>query len=102
LGVSSAKKEIVSARNSPRRAQDKFVQFLALFYRQIRGWGDAFSSTNQHLIFSQMDTEVSKIIDGFWFWFQDAVRKVSADEKRRMAGIALLADTLVPNSPKTT
>lgn len=100
--VSSAKREITSARKSPRRAQDKFVQFLTLFDRQVRGWGDAFSSTNQRVVFSQMDAEISKIIDSFWFWFQNAVRNVSANEKRRMTGIALLADTLVSNSPKPT
>jgi len=96
--VSVAKRAILSESSSLRRAQDRFVQFLALFDRQIRGWGDSFAATNQRVLFSQMDIEISKIIDGFWFWFQNTIRHASGIQKRRMMGISLLFDTPVLNS----
>lgn len=91
--IRTAKKEIQKAGMEPRRAEPMYLQTLVLLDKKIRGWGDAFSSTTNRVLFSQMDDELDKIIDDFTGWFGWHFDKSERRARRRKMGIALLGDT---------
>ncbi len=78
---------------TPRRAEDAFVQTISRLDRKIRGWGDAFQDTSQRVVFRQMDERLTALFDREAASFLSSLRGVPADQRRRMWGVALLADT---------
>lgn len=93
ITIRDAKKAIIESRGAFRRAEPRFVQSLALIDRKVRGWGDAFSSTNDGLVFSRLDKEIDRLVVTYRRWFQSTAKGWRPDEARRAYGIALLSDT---------
>jgi hypothetical protein len=91
--IRHAKRDIQSAGAQPRRAQPMFIQTLALLDKKARGWGDAFRSTTQRLIFAQMDDQLDKLINDFIAWFGRHSKALNRKTRLRKMGIALLSDT---------
>ncbi|MGH6823492.1 MAG: reverse transcriptase domain-containing protein [Methylocella sp.] len=91
--IRNARKAISSVKDEPRRAEPRFIQSLSLLDRKIRGWGDAFSATTMGLIFTQLDSEIDKIVEAYLHWFGRVRRGRSLKHQRRLLGIALLTDT---------
>jgi hypothetical protein len=71
-----------------------FIQTLALLDKKIRGWGDAFGSTTQRVIFVQMDDQLDRIIADFIQWFGRHTKGLDRKVRLRKMGVALLIDTL--------
>lgn len=92
--IRDAKKNIVESRGEVRRAEPRFLQSLALIDKKVRGWGDAFASTNDRLVFSRLDKEIDRIVVGYRQWFQRTVKDWGPEESRRAYGVALLKDTV--------
>jgi hypothetical protein len=88
-----ARRTIATVKDEPRRAEPRFVQSLALVDQQIRGWGDAFTSTTMRVVFSQLDAKIADMLDSFLAWFERLRRGRSVTHQRRLMGIALLIDT---------
>ncbi len=91
--IKKSKDEINSAGDNPRRAEPRFVQSLALLDRKIRGWGDAFSATSKPIVLAQLDKKIDEILAEYLRWYTRARQDKSVTHKRRILGIALLADT---------
>ena len=93
LSTGSVTVETYASAGEARRAGEAFAQTICRVDRKIRGWGDAFSFSNDRLSFDQMD----RVIDGLLLEFKGrankAIRKASLDGKRRALGVALLKDT---------
>lgn len=94
--VSDAKRGIATSRDTGRRAERRYIQFLDLLDRKIRGWGHAYSKVNDRLIFAQLDTQIDKVLKDFASWFNRHKRTLDARQYRRALGIALLSDTPLP------
>ena len=93
LSTGSLTVETYASAGEARWAGEAFAQTICRVDRKIRGWGDAFSFSNDRLSFDQMD----RIIDGLLLEFKgranQAIKKASQDGKRRALGVALLKDT---------
>jgi RNA-directed DNA polymerase len=76
-----------------RRAGEAFAQILCRVDRMIRGWGDAFSFSDNRLPFDQMDREIDRLLLEFKGRANRAIKNASQDGKRRALGVALLKDT---------
>ena len=67
--------ETYASAGEARRAGEAFAQTICRVDRKIRGWGDAFSFSNDRLSFDQMD----RVIDGLLLEFKgranQAIRK---------------------------
>jgi len=81
-----------------RRAGEAVAQVLCRVDRMIRGWGDAFSFSDNRLPFDQIDREIDRLLLEFKGRANQAIKKASQDGKRRALGVALLKDT--PRIPK--
>ena len=88
-----------ASSDKKRRAEEAFVQVLARVDRKIRGWGDAFSFTNDRLTFHQLDSKISQLLTEFFEGHVSRFMKstVLDDRIRRALGIALLKDTPCPH-----
>jgi len=91
--VADAKREIAAAGNEPRRAEPRYIQSLALLDRKIRGWGDAFSSATLRVVLAQLDDQIEVMVGQYMSWFGRFVRGRGKQHRRRLTGIALLADS---------
>lgn len=91
--IRKAKKDIQKAGAEPRRAQPMFIQTLALLDKKTRGWGDAFRSTTQRVIFAQLDERLESLVDEFIRWFGRQSKTSERKARMRKMGIALLSDT---------
>ena len=91
--IRDAKRDIQSATSKQRRAEPRFIQTLVLIDQKVRGWGDAFRSTTQRVVFAQMDDAIFLLTKKFLVWFQQHTREESAKNRMRKMGIALLSDT---------
>ncbi len=90
--------ETHASSGEARRAGEAFAQVLCRVDRKIRGWGDAFSFSDNRLPFDQMDKEIDRLLLEFKGRANQAIKKASQDGKRRALGVALLKDT--PRAPK--
>jgi len=95
--VRDSRREIQDHGGDPRRTERRFVQSLDRVDRKVRGWGDSFKETTQRVEFVQLDRRLSDRIDQFVGWFLRIQETHLAASKRRMWGIALLADTPRPD-----
>jgi RNA-directed DNA polymerase len=93
--IRASKITIGSVGNDPRRSQSSFAQSLVAIDNKVRGWGDAFRSTNQRVVFSQLDQRLDGMIDEYVAWFRRYQSDRDRTVRRRMWGIALLSDTPV-------
>jgi RNA-directed DNA polymerase len=91
--IRSVKADINANCSAVRRAEPRFIQALALVDRKIRGWGDAFSCSNQRLGFHQLDDQIQRRLDGLLTWWVRRAATMSSSERSRGFGITLLADT---------
>lgn len=94
--IVQAKKEIVSFKIDDarhRRTEQTYLQALNLIDRKIRGWGDAYQFVSNRVTFSQMDCVIDQLLNDFRLWFARQSETVPPRVRRRMSGIALLADT---------
>ncbi len=91
--IREARKDIQKAGAEPRRAQPMFIQTLALLDKKTRGWGDAFQSTTQRVVFAQMDEKLEKLITDFIGWFGHRSKALDRKARMRKMGVALLSDT---------
>ena len=91
--IREAKKDIQNTSSQQRRAEPRFFQTMVLIDKKIRGWGDAFRSTTQRVVFAQMDLKIHILINKFTAWFQHYAKLESPNGRMRMMGIALLIDT---------
>lgn len=76
-----------------RRTEDAYVQTLAAIDRQVRGWGDAYAFATNRLPFSQIDAQIDRRLQRFDKWFRRNYNRFEPRHRRRLQGIALLADT---------
>ncbi len=90
--------EAHASSGEARRAGEAFAQVLCRVDRMVRGWGDAFSFSDNRLPFGQMDREIDRQLLEFKGRANQAIKKASQDGKRRALGVALLKDT--PRIPK--
>lgn len=94
--IAEAKKEIRMFKGDHakrRRTEQAYFQTLNLMDRKIRGWGDAYQFASNRVVFSQMDQVIDKMLMGFRLWFARQTEGVDMPTRRRLSGIALLADT---------
>lgn len=94
--IATAKSEIVCYRQAGarRRTESAFAQTLVHIDRKIRGWGDAYRFVSNRVAFAQIDVQIDRMLNGFQYWFHHHERGATDDRaRRRMRGIALLADT---------
>jgi RNA-directed DNA polymerase len=91
--IVDGRKAVSESENSLRRAQPRYTQTLSLLDRKIRGWGDAFGATTDRLVFAQLDEKVDIKLRAFRQWFAKRIAQLDDRQKRRLVGIALLADT---------
>lgn len=93
--IAKGKAQIRNLRANPsrRRTEFAYAQTLVQIDRTVRGWGDAYRFVSNRLPFSQMDIELDRLLDDFQHWFRRNVGQAETRTKRRMQGIALLADT---------
>ena len=78
-----------------RRAEDALAQVLSRVDRKIRGWGDAFSFSDNRLPFHQIDDKVDQMLLEFNRQTSGMIRDARSDRQRRALGVALLKDTPV-------
>ncbi|MGE3907099.1 MAG: reverse transcriptase domain-containing protein [Reyranellaceae bacterium] len=102
LTISVAKKDILYLLKEAiqRRAENGYIQTLALIDRKIRGWGDSYAFCNDRSLFGQLDADLGKMVEQFGAWFHYHSRYAREREKSRATGIALLIDT--PQKPLLT
>lgn len=91
--IQTAKHELKAVGAEPRRAEPRFIQSMNLLDRKIRGWGDAFEATTMRIVFAQLDAKIDDMLAAYRRWFAQISLGRSVTEKRRLIGIALLADT---------
>jgi RNA-directed DNA polymerase len=91
---------ITSIGEEPRRAEPRFVQFLDLMDRKIRGWGDAFRATTKRVVLAQLDAEIDRLLAQSMTWFGRVRKNQSTVRQRRLMGVGLLNDTPVLNKPE--
>jgi hypothetical protein len=95
--LADAKREIRLFKDdgARRRAEQAYIQTLQSIDRKLRGWGDAYQFVTNRVTFSQMDRAVDELLYDFQCWFERLTRDADLRPRRRMMGIALLADTPV-------
>ena len=98
LRIGSQTVEKYTSSGEGRRAEEAFAQTICRVDRKIRGWGDAFSFSNNRLPFDQMDKTIDCLLLEFKGRANQAIKQASQDGKRRALGVALLKDT--PRLPK--
>ncbi|HEY2838785.1 MAG TPA: reverse transcriptase domain-containing protein [Pirellulales bacterium] len=81
------------SNSTRRRMQEAYAQTLVQIDRKVRGWGDAYRFVSNRVVFSQLDTKISRAIDRFEGWYRRRLIEAGPPERRRMQGVALLADT---------
>ena len=91
--IKEAKKDIQNTTSKQRRAEPRFFQTMVLIDQKTRGWGDAFRSTTQRVVFGQMDQKIHRLINDFAAWFQHYSTRENPNAQMRMMGMALLIDT---------
>mgnify|MGYP001000199134 CR=1 FL=1 len=94
--VAAAKQEIRAFKTGAkrhRRAEQTYLQTLALLDRKIRGWGDAYQFVTNRVTFAQMDAAIDEMLTDFRCWFARQLGETEPRVQRRMLGVALLADT---------
>ena len=83
-----------ASSDNERRAEEAYAQVLVRVDRLIRGWGDAFSFTNNRLPFHQIDSEINRMLREFKGRATHCINSaVIEDRRRRALGVALLKDT---------
>ena len=78
---------------APRRSESTYCQTLAQIDRKLRGWGDVYRFVTNRVPFSQLDAEIDAQLTQFHGWFQRHYGRESSRARRRLLGVALLADT---------
>jgi RNA-directed DNA polymerase len=93
--IQDAKNKIRQARqqNSLRRSENAYIQTLSNIDKKIRGWGDAYRFVSNRVSFTQMDRAIDELLGDFHQWFARECSRADQKSKRRIFGIALLADT---------
>lgn len=81
-----------------RRAEDTYLQTLTRIDRKIRGWGDSYGFATLRQPFRQLDPPIDVLIDDFGTWFEGCVAGRENQTRRRMLGVALLADAKAADS----
>lgn len=76
-----------------RQAEPTYAQTLAHIDSKLRGWGNAYRFVTNRLPFSQTDAAVDRMLADFQRWFERRCRSQSDQGRRRVTGVALLADT---------
>lgn len=93
LSIGGHAVEKYASSGEERRAEEAFAQTICRVDRKIRGWGDAFSFSNNRLPFDQMDKRIDRLLLEFKGRANQAIKKAIQDGKRRALGVALLKDT---------
>ncbi|MDE0333849.1 MAG: reverse transcriptase domain-containing protein [Defluviicoccus sp.] len=93
LSIGGHTVEKYASSGERRRAEEAFAQIICSVDRKIRGWGDAFSFSNDRLPFDQMDERIDCLLLEFKGRANSVIRKACSDGKRRALGVALLKDT---------
>jgi len=94
--IAETKKEIRAFKGDDgrrRRTEHAYIQALSLIDRKIRGWGDAYQFVSNRVTFSQMDDAIDEMLSEFRLWFSRQTKDANPRARRRMSGVALLADT---------
>jgi RNA-directed DNA polymerase len=95
LMLQDARTKISHSRrhDSVRRTEHAYLQTLSAIDQKIRGWGDAYRFVSNRVCFSQMDRAIDHRLETFHQWFFRECSRADQKSKRRIVGIALLADT---------
>ncbi|HMV50023.1 MAG TPA: reverse transcriptase domain-containing protein, partial [Blastocatellia bacterium] len=94
--IRDAKREILAFKQDDarrRRTEATYLQTLNQLDRKLRGWGDVYQFVSNRVSFSQMDEAVDRMLEEFRLWFARQTKDGGSRVRRRMTGIALLADT---------
>jgi hypothetical protein len=94
--IREAKKEILAFKEDEtrrRRTEPAYLQALSQIDRKLRGWGDVYRFVSNRVPFSQMDVVIDGMLDDFRLWFAHQIKDSNLRVRRRMSGLALLADT---------
>jgi hypothetical protein len=78
---------------SRRRSEEMYAQTLVRIDKKVRGWGDAYRFVSNRLAFSQIDTIIDHMLDEYRRWFTRVSSGADPRTRRRISGVALLADT---------
>lgn len=94
--IAEAKKEMRAFKDDAarrRRTEQTYLQTLNRLDRKLRGWGDAYQFVTNRVAFSQLDDKIDALLTDFRLWFARQTKDANPRVRRRMAGLALLADT---------
>lgn len=94
--IRQAKREILAFKQDDtrrRRTEAAYLQTLAQIDRKLRGWGDVYQFVSNRVPFSQLDEAVDGMLEDFRLWFARQTKDTGLRVRRRMSGVALLADT---------
>jgi RNA-directed DNA polymerase len=94
--IREAKKEILAFKEDEtrrRRTEPAYLQALNQIDRKLRGWGDVYRFVSNRVPFSQMDAVIDRMLNDFRLWFVRQTTDSNLQVRRRMSGLALLADT---------
>jgi RNA-directed DNA polymerase len=94
--ITAGKRDILHFRqpSERRRTELAYCQTLVHIDKKVRGWGDAYRFVTNRVAFAQLDREIDSLVNDFEHWFRRQTSDASEPRlKRRMLGVALLADT---------
>jgi hypothetical protein len=66
---------------------------MARIDQLIRGWGAAFAFVTNRASLAQLDREIDRRLAAFDAWYRRQIAGLGHRPRRRLRGIALLADT---------
>ena len=84
--------EKIIKRGETRRTEAAIAQTLTLLDEKIRGWGDAFSFTNNRLPLERLDSKINEEIVKFVGKNYRRINSLSSFEQQRAMGVTLLKD----------
>lgn len=90
--------EKLLAKSEPRRTHAAIAQTLVLLDEKVRGWGDAFSFTNNRLPMEKLDEKIYIEIENFLGKHYRMLHPLGQAERQRAIGITLLKD--IPRKPR--
>lgn len=91
--LKESKRQITGSQDKPRRADPRFFQTLVSVDRTIRGWADAFRFSNERSTFVELDLIIDRELEDYRGWFNRLTKNATPTFRRRLMGIALMADT---------
>jgi RNA-directed DNA polymerase len=82
---------------SRRTSEEMYAQTLVRIDKKVRGWGDAYRFVSNRVAFSQIDAVIDRALDDYRRWFSRVSTGADPRTRRRILGVAVLAD--IPPDP---